>query len=79
MRFVSRDANITQFYGVAARGDDMLLISEFMEVRVEGGVTGVPRVVSLACRGGIIGVSRVVLLACGWVRDGWVGGCVGGW
>ena len=52
MRFVSRDANITQFYGVAARGDDMLLISEFMEVRVEGDVTG---------------ASRVVLLACGWL------------
>jgi hypothetical protein len=32
LRFVSRDANITQFFGVALRGDDMMLVVEYMEV-----------------------------------------------
>ncbi len=32
MQHVSRDANITQFYGLCIRDDIVLLVSEFMEV-----------------------------------------------
>ncbi len=32
MKYVSRDPNITQFFGAAIEGDNMLLIFEYMEV-----------------------------------------------
>jgi hypothetical protein len=39
MEYVSRDANITQFYGVVFRDDAMLLVTEFLEV---GGLALLP-------------------------------------
>lgn len=32
LKFVSRDANIAQFYGACATGDEMMLVVELMEV-----------------------------------------------
>ncbi|GAB4821409.1 hypothetical protein N2152v2_008455 [Parachlorella kessleri] len=31
MKYVSRDANVTQFYGACIQGDDMMLVAEYME------------------------------------------------
>lgn len=33
MRYVSRDANVRQFYGACLRGDTWMLVGEYMEVR----------------------------------------------
>ncbi len=33
MKYVSRDANVTQFYGACVQGDNLMLVAEYMEVR----------------------------------------------
>lgn len=32
MKYVSRDANIVQFYGACIKADNMMLVVEFMKV-----------------------------------------------
>jgi len=46
LRYVSRDANITQFYGACVTNGDMMLVEELMEVG--GGAS--PLVGDVMCR-----------------------------
>jgi hypothetical protein len=52
MKYVSRDANVTQFYGACVQGDSMMLVTEYMEVcwgACRGGCRG-------GCQGGLGGI-----------------------
>ena len=57
LRYVSRDANITQFYGACVTNGDMMLVEELMEV----GGGAAPLVGDVMCIGVQLHISEAPL------------------